>query len=69
MYAEQCSGEFIKSVHSFLKMAEPNKRNSFMSCVGMRRITLPQRPFIFTCSGLVSYPAIIVGLSMEKEGL
>jgi hypothetical protein len=32
MYAERCSGEFIKSMHSFLNVAEANKRNSFMSC-------------------------------------
>jgi hypothetical protein len=35
--------------------------------VKMRRITPPQRPFISTYSGLVSYPAIIVGPSMERE--
>jgi hypothetical protein len=37
--------------------------------VGMRRITLPQRPFTSTCSGSVSCPTIIVGPRIEKEGL
>jgi hypothetical protein len=37
--------------------------------VGIRRITLPQRPFTSTCLRMVSCPAIIVGPSTEKEGL
>jgi hypothetical protein len=73
MYADRRSGDFIKGVHSFLNLAEANKR--MVLCVvhavfvGVRRITLPQRPFTSTCSSSVSCPAIIVGPSMEKEGL
>jgi hypothetical protein len=37
--------------------------------VRMRRIALPQRPFTSAYSGSVSCLAIIVGPSMEKEGL
>jgi hypothetical protein len=36
--------------------------------VEMRRITLPQRPFTSTYSGLASCLAIIVGPSMGREG-
>ena len=32
MYADRLSSEFIKGVHSFLLVAEANKRNGFMSC-------------------------------------
>jgi hypothetical protein len=32
MYADRCSGDFIKGVHSFLDVAEANKRNGFMCC-------------------------------------
>ena len=32
MYADRLSNEFIKGVHSFLLMAEANKRSGFMSC-------------------------------------
>jgi hypothetical protein len=32
MYADRRSSEFIKGVHSFLNVAEANKRNGFMSC-------------------------------------
>jgi hypothetical protein len=30
MYADQCSGGFIKGVHFFLNVAEANKQNGFM---------------------------------------
>jgi hypothetical protein len=32
MYADRRSGDFIKGVHSFLNVAEANKRNGFMCC-------------------------------------
>jgi hypothetical protein len=32
MYADRCSGDFIKGVYSFLNVAEANKRNGFMCC-------------------------------------
>jgi hypothetical protein len=32
MYADRCSVEFIKGVHSFLNVAEANKQNGFMCC-------------------------------------
>src|SRR5215203_529240 len=37
--------------------------------VRIRRVTLPQETFTCTCFGRVSCQAIIVGPSMEKEGL
>jgi hypothetical protein len=73
MYADRCSRDFIKGVYSFLNVAKANKRNGFMCCpcnvCRNEKDYLPQRPFISTCSGLVSCLAIIVGPSMEKEGL
>jgi hypothetical protein len=32
MYADRRSGDFIEGVHSFLNVAEANKRNGFMCC-------------------------------------
>jgi hypothetical protein len=37
--------------------------------VRIKRVTLPQEKFTCTCFGTVSCQAIIVGPSMEKEGL
>ena len=37
--------------------------------VRIRRVTPPQETFTCTCFGTVSCEAIIVGPSMEKEGL
>jgi cytochrome bd-type quinol oxidase subunit 1 len=37
--------------------------------VRIRRISLPQEPFMSTCFSMVSCQAIIVGPSMKKEGL
>jgi hypothetical protein len=38
-------------------------------CVKIRRITLPQEPFMCTYFSMVSCPTKIVGPSTEKEGL
>jgi hypothetical protein len=55
MWLRQTSGTVLCVVHAVF--------------VGMSKITLPQRPFTSTYSGSVSCPAIIIGPSMEKEGL
>jgi hypothetical protein len=73
MYADRRSGEFIKGVHSFLSVAEANKRNGIMCCpcgVCRNEKDYPSsKTFTSTCSGSVLCPAMIVGPSMEKQGL
>jgi hypothetical protein len=32
MYGDRCSNEFINGMHSFIGVAEVNKRDGFMSC-------------------------------------
>src|SRR3954470_20395058 len=71
MYADQRSVEFVNGLHSFLQVAEANKRDGFISCpCGVcknNKATLTQKIFTSICLSMVSCLAITVGPSMEKE--
>ena len=73
MYGNRLSGEFTTGLKDFLVVANANKQRVLLSVhvltVRIRRVTLPQEKFTCTCFGTVSCQAIIVGPSMEKEGL
>ena len=73
MYGNRLSREFTTGLKDFLVVANANKQGVLLSVhvlsVRIRRVTLPQEMFTCICFGTVSCQAIIVGPSMEKEGL
>ena len=74
MYDDQCSSQFIDGMHTFLIVAQENKRaDGFMPCpcAGCKNghNYSNSRIIHVTCLSLVSCPTIMFGPSTEKEGL
>src|SRR3954471_13987432 len=71
MYEDRRSGEFVNGFHSFMRVAEANKRDGFISCpCGVcknNKSYSNSKDIHLHLLSMVSCPSITAGPSTEKE--